>query len=268
MADHGTMRPALPVGETLRDGVKSALPSVRALGSATTAAFLVVLAKEAAHTLLGDPTRPARFHEDIFLVDALCAILLAPYWMAMFRLILGADRGADGSVRAVAAGSVRAVVAGRAGPFPDFLALELFWLLVSGLLDRGLSPERLGPGSLIVGLLAWIALLLLQIWTSLLAPALAVGAPDTTLRGVLAMTRGSAARIGLILVATILPLGLVDRMLHAPERAGTDLPPVALAVRILASSLIDMALLVLVTALLAEIYRRLRPSERGLTPRP
>jgi hypothetical protein len=260
MADHGTMRPALPVGETLRDGVKSALPSVRGLGSATTAAFLVVLAKEAAHTLLGDPTRPARFQEDIFLVDALCTILLAPYWMAMFRLILGADRGA--------AGSVQAVVAGRAGPFPDFLALELFWLLVSGLLDRGLSPERLGPGSLIVGLLAWIALLLLQIWTSLLAPALAVGAPDATLRGVLAMTRGSAARIGLILVATILPLGLVDRMLHAPERAGTDLPAVALAVRILASGLIDMALLVLVTALLAEIYRRLRPSERGLTPRP
>jgi hypothetical protein len=260
MADHGTMRPALPVGETLRDGVKSALPSVRGLGSATTAAFLVVLAKEAAHTLLGDPTRPARFQEDIFLVDALCTILLAPYWMAMFRLILGADRGA--------AGSVQAVVAGRAGPFPDFLALELFWLLVSGLLDRGLSPERLGPGSLIVGLLAWIALLLLQIWTSLLAPALAVGAPDATLRGVLAMTRGSAARIGLILVATILPLGLLDRMLHAPERAGTDLPAVALAVRILASGLIDMALLVLVTALLAEIYRRLRPSERGLTPRP
>lgn len=260
MADHGTMRPALPVGETLRDGMKSALPSVRGLGSATTAAFLVVLAKEAAHTLLGDPTRPARFQEDIFLVDALCTILLAPYWMAMFRLILGADRGA--------AGSVQAVVAGRAGPFPDFLALELFWLLVSGLLDRGLSPERLGPGSLIVGLLAWIALLLLQIWTSLLAPALAVGAPDATLRGVLAMTRGSAARIGLILVATILPLGLVDRMLHAPERAGTDLPAVALAVRILASGLIDMALLVLVTALLAEIYRRLRPSERGLTPRP
>ncbi len=261
MADHGTMRPALPVGETLRAGMTSALPSVRALGAASTAAFLVVLAKEAAHTLLGDPTRPARFQEDIFLVDALCTILLAPYWMAMFRLILGADRAA--------AASVKAVVAGRAGPFPDFLALELFWLLVSGLLDRGLSPDRPGPGALVVGLLAWIALLLLQIRTSLLAPALAVGAPDATLRGVLATTRGSAARIGLILVATILPLGLVDRMLHAPERAGTDLPPVALAVRILASGLIDMALLVLVTALLAEIYRRLRPSSaRGLTPRP
>jgi hypothetical protein len=82
------------------------------------------------------------------------------------------------------------------------------------------------------------------------------------------MTRGSTARIGVILVATILPLGLVDRMLHAPERAGVELPPVVLAVRILASSLIDMALLVLVTALLAGIYRRLRPSHRGLTPRP
>ncbi|KQQ48378.1 hypothetical protein ASF58_03495 [Methylobacterium sp. Leaf125] len=256
MADHGTMRPALPVGETLRDGVTSALPAIRALGSATTVAFLIVLAKEAAHTLMGDPTRPARFQDDLFLVDGLCTILLAPYWMAMFRLILGAD------------GSVRAVVEGRAGPFQDFLALELFWLLVSGVLDRSLSPERLGPVTLIVGLLAWIALLLLQIRTSMLAPALAVGAPDATLRGTLAMTRGSTARIGVILVATILPLGLVDRMLHAPERAGVDLPPVVLAVRILASSLIDMALLVLVTALLAGIYRRLRPSERGLTPRP
>lgn len=256
MADHGTMRPALPVGETLRDGVTSALPAIRALGSATTVAFLIVLAKEAAHTLMGDPTRPARFQDDLFLVDGLCTILLAPYWMAMFRLILGAD------------GSVRAVVEGRAGPFQDFLALELFWLLVSGVLDRSLSPERLGPVALIVGLLAWIALLLLQIRTSMLAPALAVGASDATLRGTLAMTRGSTARIGVILVATILPLGLVDRMLHAPERAGVDLPPVVLAVRILASSLIDMALLVLVTALLAGIYRRLRPSQRGLTPRP
>lgn len=256
MADHGTMRPALPVGETLRDGVTSALPAIRALGSATTVAFLIVLAKEAAHTLMGDPTRPARFQDDLFLVDGLCTILLAPYWMAMFRLILGTD------------GSVRAVVEGRAGPFQDFLALELFWLLVSGVLDRSLSPERLGPVALIVGLLAWIALLLLQIRTSMLAPALAVGAPDATLRGTLALTRGSTARIGVILVATILPLGLVDRMLHAPERAGVDLPPVVLAVRILASSLIDMALLVLVTALLAGIHRRLRPSARGLTPRP
>jgi hypothetical protein len=95
-----------------------------------------------------------------------------------------------------------------------------------------------------------------------------VGAPDATLRAVFAMTRGSAARIALILVATILPLGLLDRMLHAPERSGADLPPFVLAVRILASGLIGMALLVLVTALLAEIYRRLRAPERGLTPRP
>ncbi|KQP42306.1 hypothetical protein ASF49_00115 [Methylobacterium sp. Leaf104] len=256
MADQGAMRPTLPIGETLRDGGASGLRSVRALGSATTVAFVVVLAKEAAHTLMGDPTAPARFQDDVFLVDCACTILLAPYWMAMFRLILDAG------------GSVRAVAEGRAGPFRDFLALELFWLLVSGLLDRALSSDMLGPGRLIVGFSAWIALLLLQIRTSMLAPALALGAPDATLRAVFAMTRGAAARIGLILIATILPLGLVDRMLHAPERTGADLPAFVLAVRILASGLIDMALLVLVTALLAEIYRRLRTGAGALTPRP
>lgn len=256
MADPGATRPTLPIGDILRDAAASGLRSVRALGPATTVAFLLVLAKEAAHTLMGDPTRPARFQEDVFLVDCACTILLAPYWMALFRHILGAG------------GSVRDVVEGRAGPVRDFLALEVFWLLVSGLLDRVLSPDLLGPGRVAFGFSAWIALLLLQIWTSMLAPALAVGAPDATLRAVFAMTRGSAARIALILVATILPLGLLDRMLHAPERSGADLPPFVLAVRILASGLIGMALLVLVTALLAEIYRRLRAPERGLTPRP
>ena len=72
----------------------------------------------------------------------------------------------------------------------------------------------------------------------------------------------------LILVATILPLGFLDRMLSAPERAGVDVPAPLLALRIVASGLIEMALLVLVTALLAEIYRRLSPPAGRLTPRP
>ncbi|MCK2055964.1 hypothetical protein [Methylobacterium sp. 37f] len=256
MADPGVTRPTLPIADTFRNALIVAPPSMRSLGPATTFAFLVVLAKEAAHTLMADAAATVRFHEDIFLVDGICTILLAPYWMAMFRTIIGVD------------GSVQAIVTGRAGPFQDFLALELFWLLVSGVLDRVLSTDTFGSARVIPGLSAWIAILILQIWTSMLAPALAAGAPDANLRAVIAMTRGSAGRIGLILVAAILPLGFIDRMLHGPERAGADLSPFVLAIRILASALLEMAMLVLVTALLAEIYRWLRAPGRGVTLQP
>lgn len=240
-------RPKLSMPETMRAALAAALPACRELGSATTLAGLVVLAKVALRAVLVDPTEPVRFQEDVFLVDLACTILLAPYWMAMFRRMLGADA------------SLPEIVAGRAGPFQAFLALELFWLLVGGLLDRSFSPGGLSQGQVMLGLAAWACILALQIWTSMLAPALAVGAPEATLRGVVAMTRGSAARIGVMLVALIMPLGLLGRLLTEPERAGADMPAPVLALRIFASSLIEMALLVLVTALLAETYRRLRP---------
>jgi hypothetical protein len=258
MVQNRPRRPELPIGDTMRDALAAGLQSARDLGTATTLAFLVVLAKEAAHTVLVDPTQPVRFQPDVFLVDLAATILLAPYWMAMFRRILGAG------------GSLSEIVAGRAGPFQTFLALELFWLLVGSALGRALSADGAGQASTIVtaaGFLAWIGVLTLQIWTGLLAPALAVDAPDATLRGVFAMTRGSAARLGLILVSAILPLGLLDRMLSAPERAGVGVPPLVVAFRIVASSLIEMAMLALVTALLAEGYRRLRPAD-SLIPRP
>lgn len=249
------MSPKLPVADTMRSALAGARAGCGDLGSATTLACLVVLAKEALRAVLIDPTQPVRFQQDVFLVDLAATILLAPYWMALFRRMLGAG------------GSLPEIVAGRAGPFQAFLALEVFWLLVGGVLDRSLSPDGIGQGRLIAGFAVWIGILVLQIWTSMLAPALALGAPDATLRGVVAMTRGSAARIGLILVATILPLGVLDRMLTGPERAGIALPAVFRALRIVASGLLQMALLVLVTGLLAEIYRRLRPTD-GLTGRP
>lgn len=255
MAQDRTMRPKLPVARTLRDALESGRETTRALGSATTLALLVVLAKEALHTVLVDPTRPARFQGDVFLVDLAATVLLAPYWMAMFRRLLGLE------------GSLPEIVAGRSGPFQAFLALELFWLLVGGVLGRALSDDGAAI-PMAAGLVIWIGILVLQIWTSLLAPALAVGAPDATLRGVVALTRGSAARLGLILVVAILPPGLLGRMLTAPERAGADLPPPVVALRVVASGLIEMGMLVMVTALLAAIYQRLRAPDDALTRRP
>ena len=250
------MDPKLPVPQTVRDALESGRAATRALGSATTLALLVILAKEALHTVLVDPTQPARFQQDVFVVDLAATILLAPYWMAMFRRILGLG------------GSLPEIVAGRAGPFQAFLALELFWLLVGGLLGRALADDGAGFIPMASGLVIWIGILVVQIWTSMLAPALAVGAPDATLRSVVAMTRGSAARLGLILVAAILPPGLLGRILTAPERAGLDLPLPVIALRVVASGLIEMGMLVLVTALLAEIYRRLRAPGPALTRRP
>ena len=256
MAQDRPMGPKLPVSDTMRNALAAARWACGDLGSATTLACLVVLAKEALHTVLIDPTKPVRFQQDVFLVDLACTILLAPYWMAMFRRILGAG------------GSLPEIVMGRAGPFQAFLAVELFWLLVDGVLDRSLSAGGTGQVRMVAGFLAGLGILVLQVWMSLLLPALAVGAPDATLRGVIALTRGSAGRLGLILVGTILPPGLLARMLSAPERAGAEVPPVVVALRVIASGLIEMALLVVVTALLAEIYRRLRAPVDGLTRRP